>query len=238
VILRTDNTWATLRAAHFTHRPGQADQLHLDLWHAGQNITLDPGTYRYNAAPPWDNALSSAAVHNTVTVDGREPMTRAGRFLWLNWDQAEVLRLASDKAVAQRNGYRKLGVIHRRTVQYETSDCWQVTDELLPVGDHPQPHDLTLHWLFPNGYWEWAGSSLRLVALGLEVTITTSGSNPSSQLIRAGELLYGVEPALPVLGWFSPTYASREPALSLRVMLSAAALPVCFVTLFNFVACS
>jgi hypothetical protein len=234
IILRTENTWAMLRAAHFSRRPGQADQLHLDLWHAGQNITLDPGTYRYNAAPPWDNALAGAAVHNTVTVDGCEPMTRAGRFLWLDWDQAEVLSLAPDKVVVQRSGYRKLGVVHRRTVEYQTPDCWQVTDELLPVANGSQLHDLTLHWLFPDGDWAWVGNSLRLTALGLDVTITTSSSGPIVQIIRAGEMIYGGGPILPVLGWYSPTYASREPALSLRVIMTAAALPVKLVTVFNF----
>ncbi|MEX1071664.1 MAG: heparinase II/III family protein [Anaerolineales bacterium] len=85
------NSWAYLRAAQFQERPGHADQLHLDLWWRGLNIAQDAGSYLYTAPQPWDNALTSARVHNTLTVSGREPMTRAGRFLWLDWAQGKVV---------------------------------------------------------------------------------------------------------------------------------------------------
>ncbi len=74
-------SWAYLRVAQFSGRPGHADQLHLDLWWRGLNLALDPGTYHYNAPPPWENAFARTAVHNTVTIDGLDQMTRAGRFL-------------------------------------------------------------------------------------------------------------------------------------------------------------
>ena len=41
-------------------RPSHADQLHLDLWWRGLNITQDAGTYLYNADSPWDNSLTTA----------------------------------------------------------------------------------------------------------------------------------------------------------------------------------
>jgi len=59
---------------------------------AGLNVAHDPGTYLYNAAPPWDNALAGSDVHNTVTVDGGDQMLRAGRFLYLDWAQAQVVQ--------------------------------------------------------------------------------------------------------------------------------------------------
>ncbi len=61
---------AFLRTAQFTDRPSHADQLHADLWWRGVNVARDPGTFAYNAAPPWDNALATASVHNTLTIDG------------------------------------------------------------------------------------------------------------------------------------------------------------------------
>ncbi len=89
---RLDNgdSWAYLRAARFKSRPGHADQLHLDLWWRGFNLARDPGTFSYNSPPPWDNPLAHTAVHNTLSVDDCDQMTRAGRFLWLDWAQAEV----------------------------------------------------------------------------------------------------------------------------------------------------
>ncbi len=77
-------SWAYLRVAHFNGRPGHADQLHLDLWWRGLNVAQDPGTYLYNAPPPWDNALMCSQVHNTLTVDGQDQMLQAGRFLYLD----------------------------------------------------------------------------------------------------------------------------------------------------------
>jgi hypothetical protein len=119
------------------NRPGHADQLHLDLWWRGQNIALDAGTYLYNAAPPWDNALARSLVHNTVTVNGLDQMTRAGRFLWLDWAQASRIsrKQAEDgsweRGVAEHTGYRKLGVAHRRVVTAYRENRWLVEDSLL-----------------------------------------------------------------------------------------------------------
>jgi hypothetical protein len=86
--LYAKNSWAYLRTAQFTSRPSHADQLHLDLWWRGLNVAQDAGTYLYNAPAPWDNSLTSARVHNTVTVNGRDQFTRAGRFLYLDWFDA------------------------------------------------------------------------------------------------------------------------------------------------------
>ncbi len=151
-----------LRAAHLRHRPGQADQLHLDLWHQGLNIALDAGTYRYSAAEPWNNALATASVHNSVTVDDQEPMTRAGRFLWLDWDQARVVRTEPGKVSVERDGYRKLGIRHRRSVEWLGSGSWRITDELLPTGKTLNSHTYILNWLLPDWAWELSGNQLRL----------------------------------------------------------------------------
>ena len=130
-------SWAYLRAARFTSRPGHADQLHLDLWWQGLNLAQDPGTYRYTAAPPWDNALASTLVHNTLSVDGREQMTRAGRFLYLDWAQASPARARpgcrmapGSGSRASHDGYRRLGVTHQRQVTAFQDGRWLVEDSL------------------------------------------------------------------------------------------------------------
>jgi hypothetical protein len=144
-VLRAGSSWAYLRAAHFDGRPGHADQLHLDLWWNGLNIALDPGTYMYNALPPWDNALVGAAVHNTLTVEGQDQMTRAGRFLYVGAAQAEALLDPGTlpgvgSILARHDGYRRLGLTHQRQVSVQSGspdtgeECvtWKVVDSLLP----------------------------------------------------------------------------------------------------------
>lgn len=166
-----NSSWAYLRAVRFTSRPGHADQLHLDLWWRGLNIAQDPGTYLYNALPPWDNTLSATGVHNTISVGARDQMTRAGRFLWLDWAQAELVPQPGKqdgslgRFVARHNGFRSLGILHQRSVTASGDRLWIIEDSLLPVSDPIRKflqallpttpsHPARLHWLFPDWPWE------------------------------------------------------------------------------------
>ena len=174
---RSNLTWACFRVAHFNTRPAHADQLHLDFWWREHNVALDAGTYLYNAPPPWDNSLVHSGVHNTVTIDGRDQMTHAGRFLWLDWAQAEIIDQITDrggervKVVGQHDGYRQLGVTHRRSISCESSGKWVIQDDLVSFNKHhiklgtanqppskisgaDQIYRARLHWLLPDWSWE------------------------------------------------------------------------------------
>ncbi|MGW8249621.1 MAG: alginate lyase family protein [Anaerolineales bacterium] len=250
LVLRGSNSWAYLRAAKFNQRPGHADQLHLDLWWRGLNIARDAGTYLYSAAPPWDNALASTLVHNTVSVNGQDQMTRAGRFLWLDWAQASELLADSagddtwQRRAAQHNGYRRLGVIHRRAVTCLPDERWLVEDSLTAssslVNDRSQDYTARLHWLLPDWSWdltqEASQANLALKSPYGSVLLSMSwytGNTPDSaarlQLARAGELLAGEGPVSPVSGWYSPVYACKLPALALSLELQSG-LPLDFKT--------
>ena len=226
-------SWAYLRAAHFDGRPGHADQLHLDLWWRGLNVAQDPGTYLYNAPPPWDNALTRTQVHNTLTVNGEEQMLRAGRFLYLQRAQAQVLERAEDEGggwkrlVAQHDGYRRLGLIHRRAVIGYEQGHWSVEDSLIPVGEEARSGgdatvEARLHWLLPD--WDWevdealSETTMRLRSpLGeLRLKLSCDPGAKQFQIVRAGELVYGTGRVEPILGWSSPTYGDKIPALSIR----------------------
>jgi hypothetical protein len=239
------DSWVYLRAARFSARPGHADQLHLDLWWRGLNVALDPGTFRYNSAPPWDNSLSRTEVHNTVCINNTDQMTRAGRFLWLDWAQAYILdyKPSQDSSfisiTAQHDGYSRMGVMHRRQVTAR-DDGWNVLDELNPTEPYAStisPVQARLHWLLPDWPWEILdpGSQdqnqysyiLRIKSrygwISLEVRIPVpehmqvSESTPEIQLARAGELIYGAGEVSPVAGWASPTYDHKVPALAFSI---------------------
>jgi hypothetical protein len=223
--LRGRDSWAYLRASSFRSRLGHMDQLHLDLWWRGLNLAQDAGTYLYNGEAPWDNPLVSSLVHNTVTVDGREQMTRAGRFLTLDWFPAFSKRLIpteediSGRVMAYHKGYR--GVRHVRTLTVFRDERWLVQDDLTAY----RSHLYRLHWLLPD--WEWkledqaVGFVLRLksphgwIRLHLSLPPNFSKADSRISLIRAGELVYGEGQAAPFEGWVSPTYAHKSPALSL-----------------------
>jgi hypothetical protein len=210
---------AFLRAAQFFDRPSHADQLHVDLWWRGVNLASDPGTYQYNAPPPWDNALAGTTVHNSLTVDGQEQMTRAGRFLWLDWAQAEVLGHEVDQEgqlawiTAEHDGYRRLGARHQRRLS-AIEGGWLVSDLILPYGKpDEQTHEVHLRWLLPDCDWIFAEEdTLRLSGPDFTVKLSIEGAEEFS-LVRAGETLHGSITAQPTWGWQSPTYLEKIPTL-------------------------
>jgi hypothetical protein len=223
--LRGRNSWAYLRASTFPSRLGHMDQLHLDLWWRGLNVAQDAGTYLYNAEPPWDNPLVTARVHNTVTVDGHDPMTRGGRFMTLDWFPAysKSVVVTDETALGQVLGYHNgyPDVRHERKVTVYADERWTVEDTLISE----IPHTYRLHWLLPD--WEWGVESgeqrveisLKApqgrVILSLQTNPQFSTPHSLISIARAGEIVYGVRDVKPFEGWVSPTYGKKNPALSL-----------------------
>ena len=251
-VLKAANSWGYLRAARFKGRPGHADQLHLDLWWRGLNVVQDAGTYLYNASPPWDNALMHTKVHNTLMIDNREQMTRAGRFLYLDRAQAEILgrEKAADasweRISARHDGYLAIGLIHTRKMTAYIDDHWVVEDFIQPVQDQVVPSlpEIRLHWLLPD--WPWEISEMEDLRLRLKLKspygwlnldiFEITGSEKlltNHQLARCGELLSGAGSVSPILGWVSPTYGLKHPALSFAVRITSK-LPLKLVSEWRF----
>ena len=90
--LRRDDSWAMIRCHTYRDRPSHVDPLHLDLWWRGLNILRDCGTYQYYIPGRGDieRYFKSIAGHNTVEIDGRDPIELVSRFLWLPWPKARV----------------------------------------------------------------------------------------------------------------------------------------------------
>jgi len=210
------------------------DQLHVDLWWRGVNLVADPGTYLYNAPSPWDNPLVSSRVHSCLMVDDREQMTRAGRFMVLDWTPAHARRVLSPESpalgqiVASHRAYDRIGVRYQRVVTALEGDGWRVTDEL--VFTRPHSHEIRLHWLLLDGDWrlEQRGSEaiLRIRVpqglIKLRVTVSDASiARPRLALIRAGRLLHGEADVRPYEGWISPSYGRKVPALSFGVHVAA-----------------
>ena len=230
---------AFLRTAVFTDRPSHADQLHTDLWWRGVNVAQDAGTFSYNAAPPWDNALASTFVHNTLILDRQEQMQRASRFLWLDWAQAEILAYEMDedgqiiRLVGEHDGYRRLGALHQRLLE-ATERGWLVTDRVLPYDKaDTTPHNAEIRWMLPDWPWEQtAPNQLRLSGPNFSFTLTLSGVEHFA-LVRAGECVLGVLEPEPTWGWVSPTYTVKKPAL-LVIASTEGELPLKIISDWEF----
>lgn len=247
--LGNEISWALVRAGRYMRRPFQADQLHVDLWWHGLNLARDAGTYLYNGAPPWDNGLAGTAVHNTLMVDRHDQMRRAGRFLWLDWAQASGRSFFTSSSKTntkfpdcfegEHDGYRRLGLKHRRMVQCISEDAWIIVDDLLPTRKQlTKKHELRLHWLLPDRPFTVTASSpfaavLNTEKVGVRWNLFSSPSGATS-VVRSGknvleDTLCQDEDA-DLLGWESPTYGELRPAISLLHKVHSP-LPVRIVTL-------
>jgi hypothetical protein len=222
--LRAKNSWAYLRTSNFKSRLSHMDQLHLDLWWRGLNVAQDAGTYLYNAEFPWDNPLVTTHVHNTVTVDGKDQMTRSGRFLVLDWAAGyakPVIELDESilyKIKAYQTGYRKLGIKHERSVTVFGDELWRVEDRLL--NSRRRNHTYRLHWLLTDGEWKLEqgkeNAILQIMTPGGIIKLVTSCSVDVFRvsLVRAGEVVFGERDVKPYEGWVSKNYGEKSPALS------------------------
>jgi hypothetical protein len=239
--LGDQNSWALIRAGSYTRRPFQADQLHVDLWAQGINLARDAGTYLYNGPAPWNNGLAGTAVHNTVTVDHRDQMRRAGRFLWVDWARASGKVSSSpgqaypDRFDGDHDGYRNLGVAHHRTVQWLHGAGWVIVDDIEGTG----LHNVRLHWLAADLPFEISEAPFQLVFKSARSQ--TRWSIVSSVPGNAAVIRQGVRaaqtPALrltdaeaQLLGWESVTYGDLRPAVSL-IYETRSQMPVRFVTI-------
>jgi len=237
-----NGSWATLRVARFQSRPAHADQLHMDLWWRGLNLAQDPGTYLYNAPDPWENSLTSAFVHNTVTADAQEFMLRASRFLYLDWAQAKVIKSEADpdssiSITAAHNGYRNLGIVHDRKLTLDNNGDWEIIDRV--TGSPLRLHTIRLHWLLPDWEFEIREATettdfpryrIRICSpygwISLSIgkashnDVSQASQSAKLQIVRAGELLYGSGEVNPIYGWTSPTYGDKIPALACILNIS------------------
>jgi hypothetical protein len=256
-VMTGDRSRVVIRCARFRGRPGHSDQLHMDLSWSGELLAADAGTYLYGGDEPWRNSLAFAAVHNTATVDGKEPMRRSGRFLWTGLAQGEAEFSRDGRWQGLHDGYKALGIIHRRSVEYAGEDAWIVIDDLLGRG----PHTVRLHWLLPDYPWEWiapdadtelhktlsvkmtgwkdgSGGGLRLRTPAGEVKLRAWSNRPTLwNLYRAGGLIHGgvrAEDIVPagIRGWRSLRYANKIPALSLAGFAEGQ-LPVRFISVWT-----
>jgi hypothetical protein len=180
--------------------------------------------------------MSRTVVHNTVTIDRRDQMRRVGRFLWVDWAQATGHshsapdRSCVDFFQGEHDGYRRLGVKHRRTVQRLARAGWMILDDLLGAGEH----DARLHWLVADLPFVFSDLPFHVSftsKLGRIRWWMISGAKAESAIVREGKSsspeLTGAD--TPLLGWESPTYGELRPAVSL-VYRAHSELPLRFAT--------
>jgi hypothetical protein len=212
---RGPSSFAFWRTAQYRHRPAQADNLHLDIWFDGVNLALDPGTYSYNKPVPWDNALARTRVHNTGNADGLDQMTRAGRFLWLDWNDAVVidhvqhdvsdLWLLETRLIPKAHGSSR----HRRAI-LRSGDAYAIADALkAETAQH-----IGIHWNLAPLDWTPTQTTNNLCLSSPNFIVTVQCLQPASITIGLGE------DKTRLTGWQSRYYGVLEPCLAVDAVVA------------------
>ncbi|GAG55361.1 unnamed protein product, partial [marine sediment metagenome] len=186
---------------------GHADALSLWLTSNGNPILVDAGTYAYQEGGKWRAYFRGTSAHNTVRINKKDQSENHGTFLWGKKAKSKLLKWESnhdfDLAVAEHDGYKKFGIIHRRAVMFIKPDVILVEDSISGNG----PYSVEQLWHFPgncrleirkelvrielNGmkYWLWHGQP----AIEIDIRIINGQESPPQ-------------------GWISERYGSIQPA--------------------------
>lgn len=127
------------------------DTLSYELSLNGRRIIVDSGVYDYEPSPQRAYARSTMA-HNTVVVDGQEQSEIWGVFRVARRAKPLFANLTHPgdghvKFKGAHNGYARLPgkVIHQRSIEFDGSSSWMVTDEVQGRGTHQIDSYVHLH---------------------------------------------------------------------------------------------
>jgi hypothetical protein len=193
--------------SRFRHRPSQADMLHVDVEWRGIPIAHDAGSFSYNTLGPFSGGLKEAAVHNTVTIDGDEPLQKLSRFLYLPpWPRGNARWVHEQKIFAgTHNGWARIGVKHVRRISVGRTGEFVIEDEIVST----QLRKARVHWLLPDMLYDFDVARNVIVLHTTEGPFRVSWSGGHASLVRAAK--NGNR------GWWSPYYHHAAPALSLAI---------------------
>jgi hypothetical protein len=194
----------------FYHRVGQADMLHADVWWKGRPVTLDAGSYSYNATGAMRGALAKAEAHNVPMLAGVEPLKKVINFLYMPWPRGEAGWTADGRQFrATHDAYGKRANMER-TVSSPATGVFVVEDRVTIA----TPGKVRLHWLLANLDWRFDDSQSSVCAevAGDQFQISWQGTPApcSITLVRAQE---GTG-----RGWASRRYLDLQPAVSLELL--------------------
>lgn len=120
------------------------DKLSLILRIDREELLCDSGTAFYTREAATRNRFRATAAHNTVLVDGQEQnrIDSGKQTLFCLGNEAEVTSIESREEdgclllEASHHGYRRIGVLHTRTLLLEPSGFVRINDLFTGIGRH------------------------------------------------------------------------------------------------------
>ncbi|NOY59048.1 MAG: hypothetical protein GXO75_08965, partial [Calditrichaeota bacterium] len=192
---------------------GHADALSIILHVNGEPVLIDSGTFLYLGAGEWRDYFKGTSAHNTLTVDERDQSENVGVFQWGRKAKAELTLLnESNDAVtfsARHDGYKKLGVTHKRHVKFDRDSRWIISDELHGNGVHKA--DVYFH-LAPCTFAQ--DDSKEIICVFNKSRIRFQFQSPQVLTVN---ILNGRKN--PIMGWHSARFGEKTAHPVIRVSL-------------------
>lgn len=137
-VLREENTLTFIRCGKHKDRPAQSDNLHIDIWHNGDNVLFDGGSYKYNTDSETLRYFMGTESHNAVMLDDEDQMLKGPRFIWYNWSQA-IKSATSESAEAYYfegsiSAFRNINpkiIQMRKIIKYKHRAVWEIEDKIV-----------------------------------------------------------------------------------------------------------
>jgi uncharacterized heparinase superfamily protein len=187
-----------------------ADALSFWLSYGGRQFLVDPGTYCYDWSE-WRRYFRSTAAHNTVRIDGLDQAEQAGTFLWRKPVNAYLTGLEDAEGCAEvegwHDGYRRLAdpvTHHRRLRLFKKSHTLAIVDRLECHGRHDV--EILFHFS-PTCRVAQVKSHCFLVTNGEKALLVQLDSRLQVRLEQGA--------TSPILGWYSPSFGFKQPAVTL-----------------------
>src|SRR5690606_26037232 len=146
-------TLTFVRCGSHKDRPLQADNLHLDIWHRGENVLFDGGSYKYNTDPSTIKYFMGTASHNSVMLGDYDQMEKGARFIWYHWTQAIKAQVEeqADSYIFEGDisAFRQINskIIHSRKItKLKGKSVWRIEDTI-----RNKPGDLEMVQLWHGG---------------------------------------------------------------------------------------
>ena len=185
-IIREPQTLTFIKCGSYKDRPQHADSLHLDIWHKGENLLLDAGSYKYNTDDATIKYFSGTASHNTVMLGDKDQMLKGGRFIWYYWTKCLQARLTEETKTFVFNGeisaftYLQEGIVHKRSViKHKDKLRWEIKDE---VANAPATLPMRQLWHMPVN----AVKKVRISATGSDGKVLKGGQQDGMYSARYG----------------------------------------------------
>lgn len=148
-VFKEKNTQTFIRCGNHTHRPSQADNLHIDIWCGNENILRDAGTYQYNCEKPLSDYYFGSRSHNTISINEYDQMLRGKRFIWFYWSRCKHAEIKENAEAFFFKGsiqaFRQTGnwILHARDVmKKKNTEHWEITDSV----KKPESMSMTQIW--------------------------------------------------------------------------------------------